>query len=127
MARIIIADDAIFARKVIRDIVEKVGHIVVGEAADGEIAIKLYNEKKPDIVIMDITMPNTNGLEALEEILKFDEKANIIICSAICRSDMICKAVKMGAKDFIVKPVDEEKTLDAINRIIDIESIDLLY
>jgi two-component system chemotaxis response regulator CheY len=118
MANIIVADDALFIRKVIKDMVEKVGHSVVGEASDGKIAIELYKEKRPDLVIMDITMPNTDGLEALKEIIEFDPQANVIICSALGQADIVCKAVKMGAKEYIVKPINELKLLFAIQEVL---------
>lgn len=107
MARILIVDDSDFIRIILRKYLTKIGHEVVGEANDSDIAIELYKELKPDIVILDFVMP-TDGSYALKEILKYDEKARIIICSSAANTSNVIMAIKLGAKSFIAKPVCSE-------------------
>lgn len=106
--KILIADDAVFLRTTLRHILEKNGHVVVGEASDGYEAVALYKLLNPDVVTMDITMPLMNGIDALKEILAFDPKAQVLVCSAMGRTDFIVEAIKLGAKGFITKPFREE-------------------
>lgn len=118
---ILIADDLKFIKLVLRDLVERAGFRVVGEASNGEEAVELFQDKRPDVVLMDITMPKMDGLTALKKILKIDPGANIIMCSALGQQTLIVQALQMGAKDFIVKPFRPERVINSIKKILDIE------
>ena len=118
---ILIADDLQFIKLVLRDLVEKAGFRVVGEASNGEEAVELFQDKRPDVVLMDITMPKMDGLTALKKILKTDPGANIIMCSALGQQTLIVQALQMGAKDFIVKPFQPERVINSIKKTLDIE------
>lgn len=118
---VLIADDLKFIKLVLRELLEKAGFRVVGEASNGEEAVELYQEKRPDVVLMDITMPKMDGLAALKKILKFDPEAKIIMCSALGQQSLIVQALQLGAKDFVVKPFREERVIAAIKHILDIE------
>ena len=109
MAKILIVDDAAFMRKVIRDMLAKNGYDDVTEAVDGKDAVEKYFEIKPNLVLMDITMPNMDGLEALKAIRSKDDKANVVMCSAMGQEAMVVEAVQAGIKDFIVKPFKEDR------------------
>ncbi len=115
MAKIMIVDDSKTFRDLIKDIIEKSGHKVVGEAADGLEAIDLYPDIKPDIVILDIIMPKISGNDAIKGILKKDPNAKIIICSTLDFEDLIQDTIKLGVKDYIIKPINNEK--EVINKI----------
>lgn len=112
--RILIADDAAFMRMVLRKLLETAGHEVVGEAANGEQAVLEYKRLKPDLVTMDITMPVMDGIIATKEIRRFDPKAKIIVTSAMGQNAMVKEAIMSGAMDFVVKPVDEDRFLQAV-------------
>lgn len=103
---VLITDDTAFMRMTLRNVIEKNGYEVVGEAANGEEAITLYQELKPDLVTMDITMPKVDGITAIKEIMKIDPQAKIIVCSAMGQKPMVIEALSAGAKDFLVKPFD---------------------
>lgn len=118
MANILVCDDAAFMRMMLRRILEKNNHTIIGEAADGEEAIVKYKELNPDLVIMDITMPVKTGLESIKEILEFDAAAKVIMCSAMGQQTFVLDAIKAGAKDFIVKPFFEDRVIAAINSAI---------
>ncbi len=118
MAKILIADDAKFMRLTLASMVKKGNHEVVGEAENGEEAVRLYKELQPDIVTMDITMPVMNGIEAIREIMKINSNANIIVCSAMGQQKVVVEAIEAGAKDFIIKPFDESRVLETIDRIL---------
>jgi two-component system chemotaxis response regulator CheY len=118
MAKILIVDDAAFMRMMLKDILTKGGHDVVGEAENGLVAIQKYQELKPDLVTMDITMPEMEGVEAVKEIRKKDANAKIVMCSAMGQQGMVVQAIQAGAKDFIVKPFQGDRVLDAIRRAI---------
>lgn len=118
MARIMICDDATFIRMMIKDIVIKYGHEVAGEAENGQIALSKYKECKPDLVMMDITMPEMNGIEALRGIKQADPEAKVIMCSAMGQQSMVIDAIQAGAKDFIVKPFQPEKIIETIRKIV---------
>jgi two-component system chemotaxis response regulator CheY len=118
---VLIADDLKFIKLVLRELLEKAGFRVVGEASNGEEAVELYQDKSPDVVLMDITMPKMDGLAALKQILKFDPQAKVIMCSALGQQSLIAQALQLGAKDFIVKPFREERVIAAIKAILDIE------
>ncbi|MDO4275379.1 MAG: response regulator [Eubacteriales bacterium] len=107
--KIMIVDDALFMRKTIRKILEGSGYTDIVEEADGESAVKAYDVEKPDLMLLDITMPGISGLEVLEDIIKRDPKAKIIMCSAVGQEMMIQKAILMGASDFIVKPFKKDE------------------
>lgn len=117
MAKILIVDDAAFMRMMIKDILEKNGFQVVGEANNGLKAVELYKKERPDVVTMDITMPDMDGIEAVKEIKAFDPAAKIIMCSAMGQQTMVMDAIKAGARDFIVKPFQPDRVLEAIRKI----------
>ncbi|NMA68389.1 MAG: response regulator [Desulfitobacterium sp.] len=117
-ASVLIVDDAAFMRMMVKDILTKNGFDVVGEAENGAIAVDKYSELKPDLVIMDITMPEMDGLQAVREIRKQDPQANIIMCSAMGQQAMVIDAIQSGAKDFIVKPFQAERVVEAVNKAL---------
>ncbi|MBH5316631.1 response regulator [Paenibacillus sp. GSMTC-2017] len=116
--RILIVDDAAFMRMMIRDILTKNGYEVVGEAQDGAQAIEKYKELKPDLITMDITMPEMDGISALKEIKKIDASAKVIMCSAMGQQAMVIDAIQAGAKDFIVKPFQADRVIEAIKKTL---------
>ena len=116
--RILIVDDAAFMRMMIKDILSKNGYQVVGEAADGVQAIEKYKEFTPDLVTMDITMPEMDGITALKEIKKLNPNVKIIMCSAMGQQAMVIDAIQAGAKDFIVKPFQADRVLEAIAKTL---------
>ncbi|MCM3782950.1 response regulator [Neobacillus mesonae] len=118
--RILIVDDAAFMRMMIRDILTKNGFEVVGEAQDGAQAIEKYKELKPDLITMDITMPEMDGIAALKEIKKIEPNAKVIMCSAMGQQAMVIDAIQAGAKDFIVKPFQSDRVIEAINKTLGI-------
>ncbi|MBD3107362.1 response regulator [Bacillus sp. AGMB 02131] len=120
MARVLIVDDAKFMRMTLSNIFIKAEHNIVGEAENGRQAIEMYREHQPDLVTMDITMPEMSGLEAVKEIRKEFPDAKIIMCSAMGQQKMVVEAIEAGAKDFIVKPFDELRVTDAIRRVLQI-------
>ncbi|CAM4277177.1 two-component system chemotaxis response regulator CheY [Paenibacillus endophyticus] len=116
--RILIVDDAAFMRMMIRDILSKNGYEVVGEAQDGAQAVEKYKELKPDLTTMDITMPEMDGISALKEIKKLDGNAKVIMCSAMGQQAMVIDAIQAGAKDFIVKPFQADRVIEAIKKTL---------
>lgn len=118
MARILIVDDAMFMRMTLGRILKNAGHTVVAEGENGKDAVMLYHKFEPDIVTMDVTMPEMTGIEAVKEIKDSYPQAKIIMCSAMGQQRMIVEAIEAGAKDFIIKPFDEERVLEAIDRIL---------
>ncbi len=116
--KILLVDDAAFMRMMLKDTLKKNGYENIIEAADGEIAVQQFKQEKPDLVIMDITMPNKNGLEALKEIKMLDPNANVVMCSAMGQESMVVDAIKSGAKDFIVKPFKGDRVLKTVQGII---------
>lgn len=117
MAKIMIVDDAAFMRITIKNMLKKSAHEVVGEAENGKVAIERYKQLTPDIVTMDITMPELDGLHALREILALNPSANVIMVSAMGQEAMVREAIMSGAKGFIVKPFKEESILSAIDKL----------
>lgn len=115
---ILIVDDAAFMRMMIKEILTKNGFDVVGEANDGAEAVEKYSELKPDLVTMDITMPEMDGIVALKEIKKADPNARIIMCSAMGQQAMVIDAIQAGAKDFIVKPFQADRVIEAISKAL---------
>ncbi|MGH4125784.1 MAG: response regulator [Clostridium sp.] len=118
MAKVLIVDDAAFMRMMIKDILEKNGFEVIGEANNGLKAVELYKVEKPDVVTMDITMPDMDGIEAVKAIKLIDPTAKIIMCSAMGQQSMVMDAIRAGAKDFIVKPFQADRVLEAIKKVI---------
>ncbi|WP_071433337.1 response regulator [Angelakisella massiliensis] len=118
MAKILIVDDAAFMRKVIRDILTKNGYSDIHEAVDGMDAVEKYKQLQPDLVLMDITMPNMDGLAALKEIRAGDKNANVVMCSAMGQEAMVLEAVQAGIKDFIVKPFKEDRLMKTVTTIL---------
>ncbi|HCI28903.1 MAG TPA: chemotaxis protein CheY [Fervidobacterium sp.] len=118
MARVLVVDDAAFMRMMLKDILTKGGHEVVGEAANGLEAIEKYKELKPDVVTMDITMPEMNGIDAIKEIRKSDPNATVIVCSAMGQQAMVIEAIQAGAKDFIVKPFQASRVIEAVQKVL---------
>ena len=118
MARVLIVDDAAFMRMMIKDILEKNGFEIVGEASNGLKGVELYKTEKPDIVTMDITMPEMDGIEAVKAIKAFDPKAKVIMCSAMGQQTMVMDAIRAGARDFIVKPFQADRVLEAIKKVL---------
>lgn len=113
---ILVVDDAAFMRMMIKEILTKNGYEIVGEANDGNEAIEKYKELKPDLVTMDITMPELDGIEALKIIKKDFPEAKIIMCSAMGQQSMVIDAIQAGAKDFIVKPFQADRVIEAISK-----------
>lgn len=116
--RILIVDDAAFMRMMIKNILTEAGYEIVAEAENGKQAVEKYNELKPDLVTMDITMPEMDGISAVREILKLDGKANIIMCSAMGQQAMVIEAIQAGAKDFIVKPFKPDRVMEAVTKAL---------
>ena len=115
---ILICDDAAFMRMMIKDILTKNGYNIVGEAENGAKAVEKYNELKPDLVLMDITMPEMDGIEALKKIKSGDPNASIIMCSAMGQQAMVIESIQSGAKDFIVKPFQADRILEAVQKVV---------
>lgn len=118
MTRVLIVDDAKFMRDKIREILETEDLQVAGEAGNGEEAVLLYQELQPDLVIMDITMPVKNGIEALKDMIKLNPKVKVIMCTAMRQKRIVVEAIEAGAKDFIVKPFEETKVIEAIRHVL---------
>ena len=116
--RILLVDDAAFMRMMIKEVLTKNGFEVVGEAENGAVAVEKYNELKPDLVIMDITMPELNGIEALKKIKGQHADARIIMCSAMGQQGMVIEAIQAGAKDFIVKPFQADRVCEAVQKVL---------
>ncbi|MFO7317247.1 MAG: response regulator [Bacilli bacterium] len=116
--KILIVDDAAFMRMMIKDILLKNGYEIVGEASDGIQAVEKYLELHPDLVTMDITMPEMDGITALKKIKEIDPNAVVIMCSAMGQQAMVIDAIQAGAKDFIVKPFQADRVIEAIKKAI---------
>ena len=115
---ILICDDAAFMRMMIKDILTKNGYNIVGEAENGAKAVEKYAELKPDLVLMDITMPEMDGIEALKRIKASDANASVIMCSAMGQQAMVIESIQSGAKDFIVKPFQADRVLEAVQKVV---------
>ena len=115
---ILVVDDAAFMRMMVKDILTKNGFDVVGEAENGLVAIEKFKEVSPDLVIMDITMPEMDGIQAVKEIKKINSGAKVIMCSAMGQQAMVIEAIQAGAKDFIVKPFQQDRVLEAIEKAL---------
>ena len=115
---ILICDDAAFMRMMIKDILTKNGYVIVGEAENGAKAVEKYNETKPDLVLMDITMPEMDGIQALKKIKEGDPGAMVIMCSAMGQQAMVIESIQAGAKDFIVKPFQADRVIEAVKKVV---------
>lgn len=116
--KILIVDDAAFMRMMLKDILSKEGYEIVGEAKNGQDAIEKYNELNPDLVTMDITMPEVDGIEAVKKIKSEDGNATVVMCSAMGQQSMVIEAIQAGAKDFIVKPFQKDRVLEAVQKAL---------
>ncbi len=118
MKKVLIVDDAAFMRHTLKLMLEKNGYVVAGEADNGATGVKKYEEEKPDIVTMDITMPEMSGIDALKEIRKMDPSAKVVMISALGQESYVREAVLLGAKTFIVKPFKENHVIETLNKIL---------
>ncbi|MDW8801901.1 response regulator [Clostridium sp. A1-XYC3] len=119
MATVLVVDDAAFMRMMLKNMLIKNGFEVVAEAENGEKAVEMYKQYKPDLVTMDITMPDMDGIEAVEQIKLVDSGAKIVMCSAMGQQAMVLNAIKAGAKDFIIKPFEEERVVASLKQILE--------
>lgn len=117
--RVLIVDDAAFMRIMLKNILTKNGYDVCGEASNGNEALEKYKELKPDLVTLDITMPEKDGISALKDIRAFDSNAKCVMCSAMGQQAMVIEAIQSGAKDFIVKPFQADRVLESIRKVLD--------
>ena len=118
MARILVVDDAAFMRKMVTDALTKGGHEVIGEAGNGAEAVERYQALKPDLTTLDITMPEKDGLSALKDIMALDPSAKVIMCSALGQESKVLESIKLGAKDFVVKPFQADRVLGAVDKAL---------
>lgn len=118
VSKILIVDDAIFMRKVIRDLLKQNDYTDIVEASDGLQAVEQYSEHRPDLVIMDITMPSLDGIETVKQLHKIDENVTILMCSAMGQEAMVREAIKQGAKDFVVKPFKPDRVITAVKKLL---------
>jgi two-component system, chemotaxis family, chemotaxis protein CheY len=118
MARVLVVDDAAFMRKMVTDALTKGGHQVIGEAANGNEAVERFRDLRPEVTTLDITMPEKDGLTALQEIIGLDPGARVIMCSALGQESKVLESIKIGAKDFIVKPFKAERVLGAVDKAL---------
>jgi len=118
MGRILIVDDTLFMRTLLKNILFSGGHEIVGEAGDGAEAVEKYEALKPDLVTMDVVMPKMNGIEALKEIKKNDPGAKVVMCTAVGQEQMVKLAIKSGAKGYVVKPFQAPKVLDEVKNVL---------
>ena len=118
MAKILLVDDAAFMRMMLKNTLSQAGYTDLIEAEDGVKAVEAYTAEKPDLVFMDITMPNKDGLETLKEIKAMDPGATVVMCSAMGQETMVMDSIKSGAKDFIVKPFQAERVLEAVKKVV---------
>lgn len=118
MARVLVVDDAAFMRKLVGDALAGGGHEIVGEAGDGDEAVARYRELRPDVTTLDITMPGKDGIAALREIVELDPDARVVVCSALGQESKVLESVKLGAKDFVVKPFQPERLLGAVQKAL---------
>ncbi len=118
MARVLVVDDAAFMRKLLGDALASGGHEVVGQAANGAEAVERFQELRPELTTLDITMPEKDGLAALAEIMAIDPKARVVMCSALGQETKVLESIKLGAKDFVVKPFQAPRVLEAIEKAL---------
>jgi two-component system chemotaxis response regulator CheY len=118
MASVLVVDDAAFMRMMLKDILLKNGLTVAGEAENGALAVEKYRDLKPDLVTMDITMPEKDGIAALKDIIALDQSAKVVMCSAMGQQAMVIEAIQAGAKDFVVKPFKPERVIEAVTKTL---------
>ena len=118
MPRVLIVDDAAFMRMMLKDILTKNGYEVAGEAENGKVAVSMYQELKPDVTTMDITMPEMNGIDAVKAIKAIDGNARVVMVSAMGQQPMVIEAIQAGAADFIVKPFPPDRVVEALNKAL---------
>ena len=118
MARVLVVDDAAFMRKVVSDALTSGGHEVVGEAGNGNEAVQRYQELQPELTTLDITMPEKDGLDALAEIISINPSARVLMCSALGQESKVIESIKLGAKDFVVKPFQADRVLEAVGKAL---------
>ena len=121
MANVLVVDDALFMRKMLSDILVKDGHRVVGEAENAKEAVTLYRKLKPDVMTLDMVMPEVDGtdsMKAIQEILALDGQAKIVMVSAMGQQELVVQSIRAGAKDFIVKPFEPKQVTDAVRRLL---------
>ena len=118
MARVLVVDDAAFMRKMVSDALSKAGHEVIGEACNGAEAVESFRALKPELTTLDITMPEKDGLTALREIIEIDPNARVIMCSALGQESKVLESIKLGARDFVVKPFQAERVLEAVGKAL---------
>ncbi|SFL73436.1 two-component system, chemotaxis family, response regulator CheY [Paenibacillus sp. 1_12] len=119
MAKVMVVDDAAFMRKMLKFLLVEAGHEVVAEAANGRDAVHTYVKYKPDLVTMDVAMPELDGIGAVRQIRKFDPLAKIIMCSSMGQTALIVDAISSGAKDFIEKPFQKKGIIETVNKVLD--------
>ena len=118
MARVLVVDDAAFMRKMVSDALVKAGHEVVGEATNGVEAVASYQSLKPELTTLDITMPEKDGLAALGEIMTLDPTAKVIMCSALGQESKVLESIKLGARDFVIKPFKADRVAEAVAKAL---------
>jgi two-component system chemotaxis response regulator CheY len=118
MARVLVVDDAAFMRKMVSDALSKAGHEVIGEACNGAEAVESFRSLKPELTTLDITMPEKDGLAALKEIIELDPGARVIMCSALGQESKVLESIKLGARDFVVKPFQPERVQEAVAKAL---------
>lgn len=118
MAKVLVVDDAAFMRMLVKKILIQAGHQIVGEASNGKEAVEKYQQLKPDLVTMDIVMPEMDGISAVKEIMKIDPNARIIMITAVGQEAKVMEALKSGAKGYIVKPFQAPKVIEEVNRVL---------
>jgi len=118
MARVLVVDDAAFMRKVVSDALSSGGHEVVGEATNGAEAVERFQELRPELTTLDITMPEKDGIAALAEIMAIDPAARVVMCSALGQETKVLESIKLGAKDFVVKPFQPARVLEAVGKAL---------
>jgi len=118
MARVLVVDDAAFMRKMVSDALSKAGHEVIGEACNGAEAVESFRSLKPELTTLDITMPEKDGLQALGEIMTLDPSARVIMCSALGQESKVLESIKLGARDFVVKPFQLARVQEAVAKAL---------
>ena len=118
MARVLVVDDAAFMRKMVSDALAKAGHEVIGEACNGVEAVESFRALKPELTTLDITMPEKDGLQALGDIMTLDPNARVIMCSALGQESKVMESIKLGARDFVVKPFKAERVQEAVAKAL---------
>ena len=118
MARVLVVDDAAFMRKMVSDALAKGGHEVIGQAGNGLEAIEQFRDLRPDLMTLDITMPEKDGLAALRDVMEIDPGAKVIMCSALGQESKVLESIKLGAKDFVVKPFKPERVIEAVAKAL---------